>query len=935
MEATTYQLNIYQPPAFGSEYWTEYRSAFTQAYLDFVKKKIRVANTKGFDVDPKDLHPSLKPHQKDSVVWALRQGRAMLAHRFGLGKSRDQIDIAKLVVSREGGPFLLVTPLGVRHQFVNEDGPVMDVKWAYVRNDQEALAADTPYLITNYERVRDGNLSPAFLATVKGVSLDEGSVLRNMGSETSDVFKKVFKNTKYKFVCTATPDPNNRKELIYYAEWLGVADHGLALTEFFKRNPNKAGDLVLMESQAERFWLWVSTWAMFLSKPSDLGYSDEGYTLPPLNVTWHRLPVDYRRAWEQHDDRGQRRLIPNAANGISEAAQERRATLDARIAKIKELLAAYPDRNWIIWHDLEDERKALEKAIPDIVTVYGSQDLEEREQRILDFAHGKIKIFGTKPEIAGSGCNFQHHCYSAIYMGVGYKFEDFIQSVHRLYRFMQTQPVDIHIIHAESEDDVVSVLKRKWAEHDEQASIMQGIIKKYKLSTAAIQQGLARELGVDRRVVKGQLFTAYNNDTVLEVLDMPDNSVDEIETSIPFGDHYEYTNKLVDFGHNSGDGKFWEQMDFLIPHMLRVTKPGRIAFVHVKDRQLYGHQTQSGIMETAPFSDQCVMAFIKHGWTYQGRRTIPTDVVRENNQTYRLGYTEMTMDATKMSSGLPEYVLMFRKPPSSRKNARADEPVTKQKPQRIKTCPLCNYEAIPMDVIVDTDFDEETEQQIVIDGKASCPGCGERVVFDERFTPGYGLGRWQLDAHSVWRSDFNRPLSPAEMVKMYPIPEQLAALLEQEQLTGHYDYERHVAICEELARRNKLPKTFMLLPPKYTTSEADWVWDDIVFMRTLNSAQSQKRKEKHICPLPFDIVERGIRLYSNEGDLVWDPFAGLMTVGNRAIKLRRRAILTELNAEYFVDGTRYCKAAEEEISMPTLFDMLNINQIQEMPVAAD
>lgn len=834
-------------------------------YADFLSTKITVAPRAGFEPNPSAYHPSLKPFQRDAVTWALRLGRALVAMSFGLGKSRIQCELARQIVSTTGGRFLVICPLGVKHQFAEEDGPAMGMRWQYVRTDTEIQAADTPYLITNYERVRDGGITPS-LHNIAGVSLDEGSVLRSLGSVTSDVFKRIFRDVPFRFVCTATPSPNDYKELIYYAEFLGVMDHGQALTRFFKRDAAHAGHLTLMPSQVQEFWLWVASWALFVSKPSDLGYADDGYVLPRLNIHWHRLPVDHTRAWSQTDDRGQRRLLLDASGGVSQASAEKRETLPARIARMQELIAQDPDAHWLLWHTLEAERYAIEKAVPSAVTVYGSQELEEREASILAFSRGQISILATKPEIAGSGCNFQKFCHKAIFLGVEYKFQDTIQAVHRLYRFLQTQEVDVHFIYAESEDQIVDVLKRKWKQHDELVAKMQHIIRQYGLTAAAIQTALTRRMGVDRMEVKGQLYTAIHNDCVAEVRTLPDNSIDLWHTSIPFGNHYEYTTNYEDFGHNPSDAQFWQQMDYLIPELLRTLKPGRVAAIHVKDRQLYGHQTQSGIMETAPFSDECVMAFRKAGFTYQGRRTIATDVVRENNQTYRLSYGEMLRDASKMSEGLPEYLLLFRKPPTSSENARADEPIRKS-------------------------------------------------------ASAYSLGRWQVDAHAVWRSSGDRPLTPEEMVEAFPLPEQLAEVFKQEQLGGGYDYARHVAICEELEKRNRLPKFFQLLPPRITRRDEDMVWDDVVYMRTLNSAQSHARRENHICPLPFDIVERTIRLYSNEGDLVGDPFGGLGTVGVSAIKLGRRAWLCELNADYFTASTQYLQAAELEVQAPTLFDL--------------
>ena len=837
-------------------------------YTRFVAGKITVAQQVGFAVDRSTFHPSAFPHQADAVQWALEKGRGLIAMSFGLGKTQQQIEIARAVHAHTGRPFLIVCPLGVKYQFQVKDGPRLGVSWTYVRTDAEvraAVAAGQMYLITNYERVRDGDIYPPD-HDFGGVSLDEGSVLRSLGSKTTQIFKQVFARVPFRFVCTATPSPNRYRELIYYADWLDIMDRGQALTRWFQRDTSKAGNLTLHPHHEKDFWLWVASWALFLYTPSDLGYSDEGYNLPELRVHWHRLPVDQTRAFAQTDNRGQHRLLLDAAAGVGEAAAEKRATLPVRVAKMQDILAEHPDRHWLVWHHLEDERRAIEKAIgagpqPEMpegktyfASVYGSQDLETREQRIIDFSSGDLQILATKPEIAGSGCNFQYHCYSNIFLGVDYKFQDFIQAIHRTHRFQQTQPVDVHIIYAASEDHVVETLKKKWEQHDELVAKMRDIIRRYGLASAAIHQDLKRSVGVERRVHESRLFTAVLNDCVHEVARLADDSIDLIHTSVPFGNHYEYSAKVEDFGHNPSDADFWRQMDWLIPHLLRVLKPGRVAAIHVKDRILYGHQTPHGFMEVSEFSDDCVKAFRKHGFLYEGRRTIVTDVVRENASTYRLGYTEMTKDATKMGSGLPEYLLLFRRPPTSASTAYADEPVTKSK-------------------------------------------------------NGYSRARWQVDAHAFWRSSGNRLLLPDEA----------------------YDYEAHVARLEVKERANNLPASWFHEPP---VSHHPDVWTDVQFMRTLNSNQSRKRSENHLCPLPLDIVERSIRLYSNEGDLVLDPFAGLFTVPYVAIKLGRRAYGIELSETYFADGVTYCEQAEVQALAPTLFDWLAVQQAETQPVEA-
>jgi DNA modification methylase len=811
-------------------------------YRLFLEKKITVSERHGFDVSPDELQAGLlKPHQVDTVRWAASLGRALLALKFGLGKTRIQCELARLIHNRTGKKFMVICPLGAKHQFSEEDGPQLGMTWQYVKSDDDIKKSQTPYIITNYERVRDGNITPA-LHDLAGVSLDEGSVLRSLGSKTFQVFITLLKDIPFRFVATATPDPNEFKELIYFAEFLGVMDHGQALTRWFKRDAGKAGHLTIHPLHEKAFWAWVASWALFLYTPSDLGYSDEGYDLPPLKVHYHKIKVDQTRAFKQTDNRGQHRLLLNPAGGVSEAAAEKRETLPDRIAEMKRILKKYPKRHWLLWHHLEAERQAIERAVPKSVSVYGSQDLDIREERIIGFAHGEIPILATKPEIAGSGCNFQYHCHSNIFLGVDYKFQDFIQAIHRTYRFQQAEPVDVHIIYAESEDQVVEILKRKWRQHDEQAERMREIIRRFGLATNAIQNDLSRSIGVLRMENKEKLFTAVNNDCVLEMENIEDSSIHLIHTSVPFGNHYEYSARVEDFGHNMTDGDFWQQMDFLVPQLLRILKPGRVAAIHVKDRILYGHQTPTGFMEVEEFSDDCVKAFKRHGFLYEGRRTIVTDVVRENNSTYRLGWTEMSHDSTKMGSGLPEYLLLFRKPPTSNENSRADEPVTKDK--------------------------------------------------DE-----YTRARWQVDAHAFWRSNGNTPLMPPEL----------------------YDYEAHVGRLEDLDHFGNLPASFFYEPPR---SPTHWVWDDVVYMRTLNSEQSKKKLENHICPLPFDIVERTIRLYSNPGETVLDPFAGLFTVPVIAMKLDRIGVGIELNPEYFQAGVRYCEQVQQEKMMPTLFDFL-------------
>ena len=786
------------------------------AYGQFLRDKIKLAQRKGFDVPLADIHPGLKPHTRDIVRWALAGGQRAIFASFGLHKTSTNLEVMRQIGIHRPCLRLIVLPLGVRQEFIREAAKRFTgdqaVTVQFVRTDAEMDDPSIIYL-TNYESVREGKIN---VARVGAVGLDEASVLRSYGSKTYQEFLPLFERVEFKFVFTATPSPNRFKELIHYAGFLGVMDTGQALTRFFQRDSEKAGNLTLYPHKEQEFWLWVASWAVFIQRPSDLGHSDEGYDLPPIEVRYHEVPSDYDTAGAEKN--GQGLLIPNVAMGLSAAAGEKRDSMAARVAKVGEILAAAPDDHFLIWHDLEDERHALQAALPNVVSVWGSQNLDEREQRIADFCDGKIKLLSTKPSIAGSGTNAQAHCHREIFTGIGFKFNDFIQSIHRVKRFGQTKPVIIDIIHTEVEREVLKTLLEKWDRHDEMQAKMGAIIRAYGLDQLSMQESLARTIGVTRRQVVGKDFDVANNDCVLESMERPDNSVGLIVTSIPFGNQYEYSPSYNDFGHTVDNSHFWQQMDFLTPQLMRILQPGRIYACHVKDRINFGNVTGAGLPTVSPLHAEAIFHGVKHGLDYCGMIQVNTDVVRENNQTYRLGYSEVCKDGTKMSVGMPEYILLFHKPQTDRSRGYADTPVTKVKP-------LCVNEA------------------------------GARVPFDRKLPPipgtGYSVARWQVDAHAFWRSSGDRLLSSDELASFGPA--KLAKMFTDLSLVNVYNYEYHVAVGEAMLANNCLPATYLSLAPGSTDP---MVWHDIVRMRTLNGEQTHRAVEKHVCPFQIDIVDR-------------------------------------------------------------------------------
>lgn len=863
-------------------------------YSEFIANKRILAEKTGFDCEPEEVNPICKDHQRDCILWMVNGGQRALFASFGLGKTLIQLEAVRITRQKAGGLALITIPLGVRQEFF-KDAELLNkhaandaqrIKLKFIRTKDEIEDEETIYL-TNYETVRDEKLDPRLFSVA---SLDEASCLRGFGStKTFRNFMALFAGddrrdmsdrrlgeaVKYRYVATATPSPNEYIELLAYSAFLGIMDVGGAKTRFFKRDSTKADNLTLHPHKEEEFWLWVSTWGLFLNKPSDLGYSNEGYDLPPFKVISHRCYVKERDIAPEYD--GQHRMFYDAGKSLIDVSRERRNGLKTRMKKVAEIIAESPRDSFIIWHDLEDERREIERLIPEAVSIKGAtsqKDLERRENNIVRFSNGEFQYLSAKPSIAGSGCNFQRHCHKAIFSGIGFKFNDFIQALHRIYRFLQVHEVEIHIVYTDAEQAVYDTLMNKWDKHKIQVKKMSDIINEYGLASTDVAQKMIRAMGVERVEVSGENYSCIHNDCVLETESMPENSVDMILTSIPFSTQYEYSPNYNDFGHTDSNDHFFRQMDYLTPNLLRVLKPGRVALIHVKDRIIPSGMTEYGFPTAYPFHAETIRHYQEHGFGYMGMKTIVTDVVRENNQTYRLGWTEQCKDGSKMGVGMPEYLLIFRKKPTSTENAYADTPVVKSK---------------------------------------------------EKYT----RARWQVDAHGFSRSNGNRPLMLEDLqhlgenVPPAEFHQAVFKLFKKHSLENIYDFEHDVKIGQHLEDKGKLPSDFMLLQPQSYHPD---VWTDITRMRTLNTFQGQKGKEQHLCPMQFDIARRAIQQFTNEGDVVLDPFGGIMSVPYIALEQKRKAIGIELSPSYFLDGVHWCKAKEQEMSIPDLFSVLEAEE---------
>lgn len=600
---------------------------------------------------------------------------------------------------------------------------------------------------------------------------------------------------------------------------------------------------------------------------------DEGYDLPELEVVWDSVEVEVRS--DQVDRDGQGVLVRAGAKSLIDTAREKRETITPRVARmlslVRDHVAAHgTDDQIILWCDLNAEQDLIEKMLTaeglTFSSVHGGLDDDEAERRLDAWRDRETFALIGKPVQLGQGMNLQQS-NTMIFVGVTHKFNDTIQACHRVQRFGQTRACTATLIYAETESEVRDSLAAKWDEHDRLTETMSDVIREFGLNPAAISQALTRAMGVERVEESGPEWTIALNDCVIETRDhMADNSVDLIVTSIPFSNHYEYTPSYNDFGHTDNNLHFWQQMDYLTPELLRVLRPGRIYACHVKDRIQFGAVTGAGIPTVSPFHAEALAHGLKHGFDYMGMITVTTDVVRENNQTYRLGYTEMRKDGTKMGVGSPEYILLFHKPQSDRSKGYADDRVTKD-------------------------------------------------VED------YSLARWQIDAAADWRSSGNRLLTPDELAELEP--KHRSRLFKAQTRANVYDFASHVATGEALAAKNALPSTFKSLDPGSWRPD---VWDDVNRMLTLNGQQAHRNLEFHICPLQFDIVDRLIERYSNKGELVFDPFGGLGTVPLRARKLGRRGRAAELNPTSFRDAVMYQREMDTAQATPSLFDLLEIDE---------
>jgi hypothetical protein len=426
-------------------------------YQDYIKQKELIFNPVGFEPIDK-INPMLFPFQRDITIWALRKGRACMFEDCGLGKTPQQLEWSKHVSRKEKTPVLIVAPLAVSQQ-TKYEGVKFGIPVNICSSQSDVINGIN---ITNYEKLHKFKGSEFC-----GVVLDESSILKNMNGATRNQIIEMFSITPYRLACTATPSPNDYMELGNHAEFLGIMTYSEMLSMFFVNDSSDVGKWRLKKHAEERkFWQWLCSWAVMLSKPSDLGYEQKVFDLPILQYIEHKLPTLSK-------NKKGLGLFTFEADSLNERLRIRKETIQVRCEETAKLINSTTDQ-WVVWCGLNEESNLLTKLIDGAQEIAGNTDYDLRERRMIGFARKEVYRLVTKPSIAGFGMNWQN-CHKMVFVGLNDSWEQYYQATRRLWRFGQEKSVECHVVIEEREGSVLKNIKRKdvQAQHMIQSMVQQ------------------------------------------------------------------------------------------------------------------------------------------------------------------------------------------------------------------------------------------------------------------------------------------------------------------------------------------------------------------------------------------------------------------------------------------------------------------------------
>ena len=604
-------------------------------YTDFLAGKTRIQPSTGIEVSG-DINPKLYGFQRDIVRWALKRGRAAIFADCGLGKTPMQLAWAEHVP----GPVLVVAPLAVAEQTVRE-GAKFGIEVTYTR---DRIVDPEGVWITNYEM-----LDRFYPEDFAGIVLDESSIIKHKDGKFRRYVTEMWADTPFKLSCTATPAPNDYMELGTQAEFLGVTTALEMLATWFVHDGGETSKWRLKGHAKRDFWRWMASWSVVLRKPSDLGYDDAGFSLPPLEYHDHVI-----RATDAPDGY----LFPVHASTLSERLAARRSTIQDRAAKCAELVNA-SDEPWIVWCNLNAESEALAKLIPDAREVRGADPINRKRDTLLGFSDGDFRVLVTKPKIAGHGMNWQH-CRNVAFVGLSDSWEQYYQAVRRCWRFLQERTVNVHVITADTEGAVVANIKRKEAAA---LAMAEGMVE-HMADTISdnIRGRTMRTEAPKTEKATGDNWTLHLGDCVDVVRGLDDDSADYSMFSPPFASLYTYTDSDRDMGNCRSDAEFAEHFAFLVRDLLRVIRPGRLVSFHCFN--IPAMKARDGYIGLKDFRGDLIRQFQDAGFIYHSEVCIWKDPVTAMQRTKALGllHKQIKKDAAMCRQGIADYLVTMRKP---------------------------------------------------------------------------------------------------------------------------------------------------------------------------------------------------------------------------------------------------------------------------------
>lgn len=609
----------------------------SKTYDEFLRKKEFVPKDAGFE--PVDLNDQLYPFQRDIVTWACRRGKAAVFADCGMGKTPMQLAWAEQVADRTSGIVLILAPLAVSAQTVREKRK-FGIEVTRVRDGSECRPGIN---ITNYEM-----LDHFQDVAIDGVVLDESSILKSFTGKTRNQIIDRFRHVPYKLACTATPSPNDYMELGNHSEFIGIMSRSEMLSTFFVHDGGDTSHWRLKGHAKDRFWDWVASWAVMITRPSDLGYEDGDFDLPKMHMSTHVVNSGL--------DSGDK-LFNVSALTLSEQQRARRDTVEVKGDRIAQMVNS-DDSQWLIWCGLNAESDYLARSIPDAVEVKGSDSPEHKEDAMIGFSEGRYRVLVTKPSIAGFGMNWQN-CWHMAFCGMDHSYEQFKQAVDRCYRYGQTHEVEVHIVVTEKETSIVENVTSKRAATSGMQREMVGRAKSTVSDLAMASRDVAEYV---EREDTGEGWRMLEGDCVTRLREIETGSVGFSVFSPPFASLYTYSNSDRDMGNSKDDAEFMERFGFMLKELYRVMMPGRLVSFHCMN--LPTSKERDGYIGIRDFRGDLIRAFQEVGFIYHSEVTIWKDPVTAMQRTKALGLLnkQKNKDSAMSRQGIPDYLVTMRKP---------------------------------------------------------------------------------------------------------------------------------------------------------------------------------------------------------------------------------------------------------------------------------